>query len=207
MLSTKSDLNYIVACILQTDVKDANKFTSKAGKALASKLIGAGAAGGLIGLVSTFGTAGTGTAIGTLSGAAATNATMAWIGGIIGGGMLAGTVLTGGLVLAVGAGTYKFMSSTSREYSNLEKDEREIVDKCILLIRYTDELIEKLYFPSKQEMGSLLNESIYPLSNLLLKEDISLRLDIVNRIAFKKRAILNLKKLIKRYEEFTSIED
>lgn len=72
----------------------------------------AGAASGLIAFaaVGTFATASTGTAIGTLSGAAATNATLAWLGGgsiaAGGGGMAAGTVVLGGIValpvLAVG---------------------------------------------------------------------------------------------------------
>jgi hypothetical protein len=72
----------------------------------------AGAAGGLIAFaaVGTFATASTGTAIGALSGAAATNATLAWLGGGAvaagGGGMAAGAMVLGGIVaipvLAVG---------------------------------------------------------------------------------------------------------
>lgn len=72
----------------------------------------AGAASGLIAFaaVGTFATASTGTAIGALSGAAATNATLAWLGGGAiaagGGGMAAGAVVLGGIValpvLAVG---------------------------------------------------------------------------------------------------------
>lgn len=63
--------------------------------------IGAGVVGGLgtpaavSGLVATFGTAGTGTAISSLSGAAAANATLAWLGG--------GTLVAGGLGIAGGA--------------------------------------------------------------------------------------------------------
>ena len=53
-------------------------------------------------LVGTFGVASTGTAIGTLSGAAASNAILAWLGGgslaAGGGGIAAGTVVLGGLV-------------------------------------------------------------------------------------------------------------
>ena len=209
LISTKKDLNYIVACILQTDVKEANNFTYKVGKTLAAKLVGSSASGGLIGLVSTFGTAGTGTAIGTLSGAAATNATMAWIGGIVGGGMVSGTVLTSGLVIAVGVGAYKFMSSKAREYSELTKEEREIVDKCILLIRYSDELIEKLYFPTQSEMNNLLNESINPLSILIQnsQEEILSQLDVANTIAFKTKAIPNFSKLIQNYKDFILKKD
>ena len=209
LISTKKDLHCIVACVLQTDVKEANRYTSKVGKVLASKFVGASTAGGLIGLVSTFGTAGNGTAISGLSGAAATNATMTWIGGIIGGSMLAGTVLTGGFVIVVGAYTYRFMSSKARDYAKLEKDEREIVDKCILLIRYIDELIEKLCFPSQLEMRNLLDESIYPLNTLLhnAQEEILARLDITNQVIFKARAVPTFNKLIQRYKNFILIKD
>ena len=58
---------------------------------------------GAYGAVSTLATASTGTAIGTLSGVAATNATLAWFGGgsIASGGlgMAAGTAVLGGIVL------------------------------------------------------------------------------------------------------------
>lgn len=73
-----------------------------AGSGVAS--LGAGALAGLgaYGGAMTFGAASTGTAIGTLSGAAATNATLAWFGGgslASGGlGMAGGTMILGGLV-------------------------------------------------------------------------------------------------------------
>lgn len=80
-------------------------------------------------LVSTFATASTGTAISTLSGAAATNATLAWFGGgaiAAGGGgtALGATILSGGtaiVVIAAGAGImYLFQLDD-------EKTERERV--------------------------------------------------------------------------------
>ena len=59
---------------------------------------------GALGAVGAFATASTGTAIGVLSGAAATNATLAWLGGGAiaagGGGIAAGTAVLGGLVAA-----------------------------------------------------------------------------------------------------------
>lgn len=67
---------------------------------------GSGAAAGLITLasVTTFATASTGAAIGSLSGAAASNATLAWLGGgaIASGGMgvAGGTMILGGIVAA-----------------------------------------------------------------------------------------------------------
>jgi len=59
---------------------------------------------GTIALIGLFGTASTGTAIGGLSGAAAWNATLAWLGGgslaAGGGGMALGTLVLGGITLA-----------------------------------------------------------------------------------------------------------
>lgn len=64
---------------------------------------GVGTALGAWALVSTLGTASTGAAIGSLSGVAATNATLAWFGGGAlaagGGGMAAGTAVLGGIVM------------------------------------------------------------------------------------------------------------
>lgn len=64
---------------------------------------GVGTALGAWALVSTLGTASTGAAIGSLSGVAATNATLAWFGGGAlaagGGGMAAGTAVLGGIVV------------------------------------------------------------------------------------------------------------
>lgn len=67
-------------------------------------LSGAAAAYGACGAVSMFASASTGTAISTLSGVAATNATLAWLGGGTlaagGGGIAAGTMVLGGIVAA-----------------------------------------------------------------------------------------------------------
>jgi hypothetical protein len=73
----------------------------------AGSIAGTAAYGGLMLLATTYGTAGTGAAISTLSGAAANSAAVAWLGGGTaaagGGGMaLGGIVMTGGvLVIAV----------------------------------------------------------------------------------------------------------
>lgn len=74
------------------------------GKTLVAMGVTAAAAySGAFGLAALVGTASTGTAIGTLSGAAATNATLAWLGGGAlaagGGGMALGTLVLGGFAL------------------------------------------------------------------------------------------------------------
>lgn len=73
------------------------------GGVTSSAVSGVATAAACYGLVGTLATAGTGTAISTLSGAAATNATLAWLGGgsiaAGGGGVAAGTLVLGGLVV------------------------------------------------------------------------------------------------------------
>lgn len=92
-----------------SDLKTANRNMIAGGIGAAT---GALASAATLGLVATLGTASTGTAIAGLSGAAATNATLAWIGGgslaAGGGGVAAGSaIMTGGvavIVIGVGAG-------------------------------------------------------------------------------------------------------
>jgi hypothetical protein len=79
---------------------EAEKFATGGFKALGA----AAAAGqGTVGLIGLFGTASTGTAISGLSGIAASNATLAWLGGgslaAGGGGMALGTLVLGGITV------------------------------------------------------------------------------------------------------------
>jgi hypothetical protein len=203
LLDTKSELNYLCSCILQTNPKTAYTITNKAGELLASKLAGLGFSGGMLGIVSTFGTAGTGTAIGTLSGAAATNATLAWIGGIIGGGMFAGTILTGGLAMGVGIFTYKLFKSKPREYEKLEKIDRQVVDKCIILIRVIDELTDGVNIPEKEVVKNFAKNDIMELYKLVKehKNDMKKRMDKKNHLAFSIKSLPSLDKIVIRYSE------
>jgi hypothetical protein len=75
LLNTKRELTYISACVMQISPSDAEKVAAQFGTAVASKIAGLATTGALLALVSSFGTAGTGTAIASLSGAAAANAT------------------------------------------------------------------------------------------------------------------------------------
>ena len=89
-LKTSKALDVIATAITQTSPKVQNKLTF----VLAGKLGALGTAGGIVGLLS-FGTASTGTAIASLSGAAATTAKLFWVGSIVGGGMTVGAAATG----------------------------------------------------------------------------------------------------------------
>ncbi|MFT4105526.1 MAG: hypothetical protein QM657_07195 [Lacrimispora sp.] len=109
----------------------------------ATDILGSGIAGvgagallswGTYGGVMALGTASTGTAIGTLSGVAATNATLAWLGGGAiaagGGGMALGTLVLGGLLagpaLLIAGGLFGAKASTNlnNAYSNLAEAKR-----------------------------------------------------------------------------------
>ena len=78
------------------------KFTNMLAGAAGGLAAGGAMAFGAFGAVGTFAAASTGTAIASLSGAAATNATLAWLGGGAlaagGGGMAAGAAVLGGIV-------------------------------------------------------------------------------------------------------------
>jgi hypothetical protein len=85
-------------------------------------------------LVGTFGIASTGTAIGTLSGAAASNAILAWLGGgslaAGGGGMAVGTAVLGGLVaVPVIAVTALFQHlAANKKIKQLKEEEIKILE-------------------------------------------------------------------------------
>lgn len=83
-------------------------------------------------LVGKLATASTGTAISTLSGAAATNATLAWLGGgsiaAGGGGIAAGTAVMGGLIAIPALAVMGFLShfSANKEIKKIREKELEI---------------------------------------------------------------------------------
>ena len=93
-----------------------------------SGVAGVSTAAGVYGLVGTLGTASTGTAIGTLSGAAAKSATLAWLGGgpavMGGGGVVAGTMVLGGLIAGPAVLAAGFFAN-----SKAEKVETEVAEE------------------------------------------------------------------------------
>lgn len=88
---------------------------------------GAVATSAMMGIAGLFGTASTGTAIGSLTGAAFTNASLAWIGGSV----AAGGTIVGGVGIAAGTASYfgakwawqKYLTGKPRKVSSLNEQE------------------------------------------------------------------------------------
>ena len=132
---------------------EAERFT-KGGVGAAAAAAAAGQSA--IGLVGLFGTASTGTAIAGLSGAAAWNATLAWLGGgslaAGGGGMAVGTFVLGGIVvgpaLAIGgfvlAGQGEKALTKAREYEAQANTEIAKIDAAKHFLGQVRRRIEEL---------------------------------------------------------------
>lgn len=86
------DLNGIIAAITQVSGRRARR-ARRVAQVATGKITGVATVGGMLMFISAFGSASTGTAIGALSGAAATSAQMYWIGSIFGMGAIAGAVI------------------------------------------------------------------------------------------------------------------
>ncbi|WP_068546546.1 hypothetical protein [Thalassotalea crassostreae] len=192
LTKAREELLYINSCILQISMKESEKFASNFGKAVTAKVAGIASVGGLFALVSTFGSASTGTAIAGLSGAAANSATLAWIGSLVGGGMVAGSVLTGGIGLVIGAAAYSALSSTPRNIESLSEEERKIIESSSLFIAAIDEvLVKESVQLSLTEAKALLNDIILPLNEQLTsqKDIIMEQLDETNKLLFQEHAL------------------
>jgi hypothetical protein len=133
------------------------------------KGLGTGAATGALAAIGAYGSVGalattlsTGTAIGTLSGAAATNATLAWLGGgalSAGGfGMAGGAIALGGIVLgpALAVGGF-MMASKAEEALTQAHDYRAKIDIAVAEMDKIKIVLSALQTNAK-ELGSALNQ-------------------------------------------------
>lgn len=108
---------------IRADNIELNQLNEGLKSVVAGSLAGVAAGGGAYLGVGSLATASTGTAIGSLSGAAATNATLAWLGGgslATGGfGMAGGTMVLGGLVagplLAIGGSVLAYKAAEAKD--------------------------------------------------------------------------------------------
>ena len=134
-------------------------FTRRATKAFAGKVGAAGASAGIFAMASMFGSASTGTALGTLYGVAFSSASLAWFsGGITFWGMTKMTIgaIVVGVISFVGAIVFLFTIGfllkksfgKSREISELEEKEKNIIYVCLQLAKA---------FRLKEKEGKSLN--------------------------------------------------
>ena len=209
--STKEELIYINSCILQISADEAEKLANKLGAAVASKVAGAATVGVLFSMVSTFGSAGTGTAIASLSGAAASNATLAWVGGLLGGGMATGAVLTGGVALAAGVGVYRLLSSEARQFEQLSEQEQRIVESTGFLIATINDILQNSSIHlDAVEAEILLNNTLKPLYQSLLdtSEEITKNLDKKHSLLYRQHALVDFnKRVLHGFEYFINSTD
>lgn len=106
-------------------------------KTVSGKLGFAGTGVGIFSVASLLGTASTGTAIGSLSGAAFTSAALSWVGGsvVVGSAVIGVASLAGGVGAILGAGwAYrKFAVGEKGTKSDLEEQEQRVLDVCLSL--------------------------------------------------------------------------
>lgn len=167
--------------------------------------------------VSMFGVASTGTAIASLSGIAAYNATLAWFGGgalaVGGGGMAAGAVTLAAIaiipaVLFATYTTHKKADEIKQYTSELEEMIDNINKQNQNLENLNQEILEKISILHKQYMNikkanQHIHDIIYPYGVASkIKRDIK---DFFNQDFYTKQEIRELNKLLKTIDEIYSL--
>lgn len=147
------------------------------------------AAMGAYGAVGMLGTASTGTAIASLSGAAATNATLAWLGGgslAAGGfGMAGGAVALGGIVLGPALAIGGFMlASKAEEALTKARNYEAQVDEAVAKIKIAIEGMKAI-----RTNAALLSKTLIELTQCYDRIKVN---DIENRQAFDRMVKLGI---------------
>ena len=159
--STERELMGIVAAITNTPRKSLrNRLTN----AMVVKVGAAGAVSGAWGLAS-LGTAGTGTAIGTLSGAAAQSATLAWLG--FGSVAVGSTLVVPAFMLAGGWVLLRAWKGKGRPPESLSADERELISACAGMAVGLEEERQSDRQVSRDELALVVSDVLRPLSQRL----------------------------------------
>ena len=139
-------------------------------KAMATKFGSAGATAGVFSIASLLGTASTGTAISSLSGAAFQSAALAWIGGSVatGGLVVLGVSAVGGIAAYFGAryGLSKFIGK-KRKKAMLDEQERRVVETCSFLATSFRQNYNANRELDPTSAAALLDEIISPLTEEL----------------------------------------
>jgi hypothetical protein len=189
-LQTKKELEYVAACIMQISADDSSAIASQFGRAVASKIAGTATAGGVVALAASLGTAGTGTPIAMLTGAAATKASLAWIGSLVGGGVAAGTALTGGVAFVAGLAAYRALRSERRDFAQLSAEEQRVVQACWLFASFCDEL-SRQQVVARETLEELFRDGLLPLYQELRDhaEALTANLDAKHTVAFRQHML------------------
>ena len=158
-------LNAIVAAIRQDSEKRTRIFVNT----VIGKTTGIAAVTGIATLIAAFGTAGTGAAIGSLTGAAATTAQLYWVGSIIGLGTAAGGVILAGTGIGIGVGgglvAKRWLFGKPRPEDDLQDHEKAILVACITLIKAIRLQVESDVPTKSAEMRLIAEHALIPLAN------------------------------------------
>lgn len=165
------DLNGVIAAITQNSGGRA-RHARRVAQVATGKITGAATVGGMMMFISAFGSASTGTAIGTLGGAAATSAQFYWIGSIFGLGAVAGAIIlpvTGavlGLVAAFFLGRAIF--GRPRKIEKMQEFEVRIFYASMRLAEAAaSQLADDSPAPTRDEIRIYAHEGLLPLCDLI----------------------------------------
>ncbi|MBB6465844.1 hypothetical protein HNQ96_001702 [Aminobacter lissarensis] len=161
--SLETVLTSTVAAIRQDSEKRTRIFVN----AVIGKTSGVVAVGGITALISAFGAASTGTAIGSLSGAAATTAQLYWVGSILGLGVAAGSVIVASTGLGVGVvaailGKRRLLGRPRRE-TDFEEHEKAILAACMTLIKALRTQSETRTRATAEELRLVAKHALLPI--------------------------------------------
>ncbi len=184
---TAEQLTHILAAIMQIKPSHADRIVS----ATVGKLGAFGTTAGVYGLASLVGTAGTGTAISTLSGAAANSATLAWIGGSV----FTGTIVLAGIAIVGGWGAMRLWRGKPRQYEKLSEQEQNIVNACTSLAKAFREQAESNIDVDRNTIQVVVKEGLLPLQESIrnysqigdYKEVVTGGLSVASRVRLARR--------------------
>jgi len=176
----------IISAITQTPNSKLKK-ARLASNIATAKVTGVATSASIFALVSTFGTAGTLTPIGTLSGAAATNATLAWIGGLVGGGMAAGALILPLAGIAVGTTATMALRHKVHGRPRKLKELLPFEDKILFCAENLLQPLEAILkdhsrAPSKDELRVYAHDGLIPLVNKI-RQHINLKANNIDQSA------------------------
>ena len=156
------------ACEQLSDcVVNESGWTNKAVSVASGKLASAAVPVSLFSVAALAGTASTGTAIGSLSGAAFTSSALAWIGGSVAMGTLAvgGAAIAGAVAapFAVKPLANKYLFGQTRKLGELSQSEKQLVDACSALAIGLRQAEKGELMLSAKEAAALNDDALAPL--------------------------------------------